>query len=76
MNEEQKTIEPKIEEVKEEVKEEGVKEEGVKPTEPKWREIIILTNGNDIQVKKAEVSGLIEFIAILQSLVGALTVKK
>ena len=76
MNEEQKTIEPKIEEVKEEgVKEEGVKEE-VKPAEPKWREIVILTNGNDIQVKKAEVSGLIEFIAILQSLVGALTVKK
>jgi hypothetical protein len=65
MNEE-KTIEPKQEEVK---------KEEVKPTEPRWREIIIRTNGNDINISKAEVAGNIELIAILQSLVGALSVK-
>lgn len=67
MNEEKKTIEPKIEEVK---------KEEVKPTEPKWREIIIRTNGNDLNIAKAEVAGNIELVAILQSLIGALSVKK
>lgn len=39
---------------------------------PKMREIIIETDGNDIHIKKAEVSGKIELIAILQNMIGYL----
>ena len=39
---------------------------------PKMREILILTDGNSIQIEKAEVSGRIELIAIFQNLIGFL----
>ena len=53
--------EGKIEEVKEEVQE--------KKVELPVREIVIETNGNDIRLVKAEVSGKIELIAIFQNLI-------
>ena len=37
--------------------------------EPKWRQIVIETDGNEIRLKMAEVSGKIELIAILQTVV-------
>ena len=36
---------------------------------PKMRQIIIETDGNSINISKSETSGVIELIAILQSLV-------
>jgi hypothetical protein len=36
--------------------------------EPKMREIIIETNGNDIKIVKLEIAGVLEFRAILSSL--------
>ena len=59
------------EEKKEELKNEQVeiKDKENKET-PKLREIIIETDGNNISIKKAEVSGSIELTAILQSLIN------
>lgn len=48
-------------------------EETPKATGPKMREIIILTDGNNIELKKADVSGKIELVAILQNLIGYLS---
>jgi len=42
------------------------------PPTPKMRQIIIETDGNDINLIKAEVGGSIELIAILQNLIGYL----
>lgn len=61
--------------------EENKKEEGATPkiegannigdrTPRKMREIIIETDGNDIHLIKAEVSGKIELIGIFQNLIG------
>lgn len=58
-----------IKEIKEEKKEE------VKETS-KMRQIIIETDGNDIHLAKAEVSGKIELVGILQSLIGFLNQPK
>lgn len=38
--------------------------------QPKMRQIIIETNGNDINIIKAEVAGSLELKAILQGLVN------
>ena len=61
----------KVEEVKKDVKKEETK---VQP--PKMREILILTDGNNVELKKAEVNGKIEMIAILQTLINALSQQK
>ena len=41
-----------------------------KEEKPKMRQIIIETNGNDINLKLAEVSGRIELVGILQTLIA------
>lgn len=41
-----------------------------------WRQIIIETNGTDVNIKKAEVAGNLELLAILQSLIGYISTKK
>lgn len=57
----------------EEVKKEGEKiEKDVKEEGPKMRQILILTDGNEIKLDKAEVSGKIELMAILQNLLNFL----
>jgi len=61
-----------IKEVKEE-KVEIKKEE--KGETPKMREIIIHTDGNDIQLVKAETYGKIELVGVLQNLIGYLNQK-
>ena len=43
---------------------------------PKVRQIIIETNGNDLKIVKAEVGGSIEFVAILQTLIGYINNQK
>jgi len=50
-------------------KEEVTKEDN-KDTKVKMREIIIITDGNSIEIKKAEVSGKIELVGILQNLIN------
>jgi len=47
-----------------------------KQEEPKFRQIIIETNGNDIKITKAEVAGNIELIATLQAVIGFLSQQK
>jgi hypothetical protein len=42
---------------------------------PKMRQIIIETDGNDINLVKAEVSGFIELRAIFQNLIGYINSK-
>jgi len=59
--------EENIKEVKEEVKVEGKEE--VKQ-DVKLREIIIKTDGNNIQIEKAEVGGKIELIGVLQNVIN------
>lgn len=49
------------------IKDAEVKEE-VKA--PKIRQILIETDGNNIKLVKAEVSGSIELVAILQNIIG------
>lgn len=44
--------------------------------EKKLRQIIIETDGNDIKLAKAEVSGKIELIAILEFLINYLRINK
>jgi hypothetical protein len=44
--------------------------------EKKLRQIIIETDGNDIKLTKAEVSGKIELIAILEFLINYLRINK
>lgn len=52
---------------------ENIKDTTEKPTEaPKMRKIVIETDGNSISLVSAEVSGKIELMAILQSLLGYL----
>lgn len=46
------------------------KQESGTPTQQPMREIIIKTDGNIIRLEKAEVAGMIELKAILQSLIG------
>jgi hypothetical protein len=55
-------------------KEEGLdtKPEETKKEEPKKRQIILETDGNAIQLIKAEVAGSIELIAILGNMLEAL----
>lgn len=55
-------------------KSEVQKEESVQET-PKTREIIISTDGTNINLVKAEVAGKIELIAILQNLISYLNQK-
>jgi hypothetical protein len=43
---------------------------------PKMRQIIIETDGNNINLIKAEVSGKIELIGVLQGLIGYLNQQK
>ena len=44
--------------------------------EPRMREIIIQTNGNDIRITKNETAGQLELLAVLQALIGSLTSSK
>ena len=46
-----------------------VKKEEGKQVEPKMRQIIIETNGKDVFLRTAEVSGIIELTAILQIII-------
>lgn len=46
------------------------------PKEVKMREIIIETDGNNINLKKAEVSGKIELVAVLRELIGYINTQK
>jgi len=46
------------------------------PIPPKLRQILIETDGNDIKLLKAEVSGKIELIAIFQNLIVYLNTQK
>ena len=56
-----------------EVKEESIKEKPLKtPEVPKKRQIVIETDGDSINLLKAEVSGKIELVAILQNIIGFL----
>lgn len=61
------------------IKKEVPKVTGVKGGEgetPKMRQIIIETDGDNIHLAKADVSGRIELIGILQSLIGFLNQPK
>lgn len=55
-------------------KEEEKKEESKEA--PKMRQVIIETDGNNINLVKAEVSGKIELMGILQGLIGYLNQQK
>jgi len=69
----------KEEEVKNEVKGEVKRVEAIKPTDaPKeatkpMRQIVIETDGDNIHLKTAEVSGKIELVAVLESVINALS---
>lgn len=56
-------------------KKEVKKIENPKIVKPKMRQIIIETDGDSIKVVKSEVSGSLEFIAILNSLIAFLSKK-
>jgi len=58
------------------MKEEEKIPEVAKPETPKMRQIVIETDGNEIHLKTAEVSGKIELVAILQSIIGHLNQPK
>lgn len=61
---------PETKEIKKETvpsKEEKIEE---KSKIPKMRQIILETDGSNVRVAKAEVAGNIEFVAILQSIIG------
>lgn len=62
---------------KEKEKEQLVKPKPSKTAEstPKKREIIIITDGNSVEIKKAEVSGAIEFVGILNVAINIATKK-
>ena len=67
--------------MKKDIKKEVLKEESNKveenlQTSVKMREIIIETDGSSIHLKKAEVSGKLEFLQILQTLISFLNEKK
>lgn len=47
-------------------------EEGAKIAPKKMRQIIIETDGDSIHLLKAEVSGKIELVGVLQNLIGFL----
>ena len=47
-----------------------------KPVESKMRQIIIETDGDDIRIVKAETSGRIELIAVLQNVIGYIGAQK
>ena len=48
----------------------------VTPTPPKMRQIVIETDGNSINLIKAEVSGKIELVGILQNLIAFVNQQK
>ena len=50
-------------------------EEQSQPEKPKMRQIIIETDGNNINILKAEVAGNLELIAILGSILNKLNMK-
>jgi len=57
------------------IKQEEVKPE-VKPEEkPKMRQIIIETDGNSIDIVKAEVAGNLELTAILSTIINKINIK-
>ena len=66
--------------MKEETKQEGEKfnlvADAKGQTQPAWRKIVILTDGNSIKLELAEVAGNLELLAVLQSLIGHLSEKK
>lgn len=47
-----------------------IKEVAKKEEEPKFRQILIETNGSDIRIVKSEVAGMLELKAILMSLLN------
>ena len=58
-----------------EKKQEQKQEESKTPQQPKMRQIIIETDGSNINVVKADVAGNLELIAILSSILNKLNVK-
>ena len=50
-------------------------EKQVQSEKPKMRQIIIETDGNNINITKAEVAGNLELIAILSSILNKLNIK-
>ena len=42
--------------------------------QPKWRQIIIETDGNNIRVNKAEVAGNLEFTSILSRILNKIKI--
>lgn len=71
MSEEQKDVSTKA--VKDEITKDTDKKEAEKP---KMRQIVIETDGNNVNLIKAEVSGKIELIAIFQGIVDRLNQQK
>jgi hypothetical protein len=55
-----------------EAKEIPVQDSRAESSEKKMREIIIETDGNNIHLRKADVSGRIELVAVLQNLIAFL----
>lgn len=43
---------------------------------PQMRQIVILTDGNNIKISRNETSGSLELLAVLQALIGSLTSQK
>lgn len=71
MEEEKKVVEAEVEPVpekKEEVVPPEPKKEAV--AKPKIRQIVIETDGNNINLTKAEVSGALEFIKVMEQLIA------
>lgn len=60
----------------EEIKKVEVKKEVEKEEKPKLRQIIMETDGNSVNLTKAEVSGKIELIAVLQTVIDYLRQQK
>ena len=48
------------------------KEEVKQPEKPKMRQIIIETDGNNINIVKADIAGNLELVAILSSILNKL----
>ena len=55
--------------------EKEIKPEAKPQEKPKMRQIIIETDGNNINIVKAEVSGNLEFAAILSGILNKLKIK-
>jgi len=57
------------------IKQEEVKPEVKTEEKPKMRQIIIETDGNSINIVKAEVAGNLELTAILSTIINKINIK-